>query len=808
MMKAIKKYLSILFSVMIFLWNGCSEDSFPGNSENIPDDGEGIELSLKLEVPGLDAVYSRSVSPANEKHVKELDVLVFAEDNGEEYYLYRTHGTDISGDANEKSFKVYLRKSETGVLHRLVVLANLRAEINAADAAIPFESTMTKAEVLQFVTFATASEWPSTDTDFRAFPMWGQSVGMYEINSSATAAGFGTIRMLRSLARIDVGVNMQKVSGEYVAQGSGNMFKISKVSVYNAPTSGYAAPAEAVLNAAAYTKVTEATATGAINTDVLEYTLTTPGYGLIREIYVAEADKPALPADKPLFLVVGGYYNGSSTETFYRIDLFDSGQLGYVTYDVMRNYRYGVNIIEVSEPGYESETVAAASEPCNLTVEITHESEQIGDILYNGQYMLGVSTRKFELGKFSTDNKLYVTANHPDGWSYELSDSPTAISHGQHDWVERLQRTGNELEFDLTSDVDESPAGRSAYIHIKSGALYRVVEINQTSFEELVLDVFPVNELLFESGKAKRVVQPQTITVSWSPTVSDIQVVVVPMVNAMTFQTDPTGSYDGGGPVNITILPEAMSDSDIEDITFQHVSRVDITLVHRGRTLTKSVILRQIHPAVVTEFPNPAGYPLLGGTEYLTVRATSRWTAELLASGAAVDHIVSANTSGGTPGGEEFLFKMQTGSEAKHYGQSMIVFKSPDGAFNDVEVPIDAYWGYPFRYLKDGNYVYRVAYYMEYNTQMNRSNARDHCNDLGGNNSWRLGGGQDHHGFFNSFTYSYLNRQKIGIKEGEFYVTNDGSGLERSFVNLTTGVEEEPSLTPNREAYVRCMRDR
>lgn len=804
-MKAIRLYFPILLAAALLL-GGCSTDPVEKEARVTAPEGDGVELTLKINVPGLSAMSSRAMSATNEKSIRELDVLVFAEDSGEEYFLYRTHATDIKGDGSEKTFKVYLKESEPGVEHRLVLLANVRKDI---DAMQPFLTTMTKAEVLSGVSFSAAEEWVTDGNGFMPVPMWGQAINLAEVNSSATAASFGTIKMIRALARIDVGVNMQKDNGEYVAQGNGDMFKISKVSVYNTVHAGLAAPGEDALDATAYTKVTKATPSTTLNPDAMEYALSPAGYGLIREIYVAEAAAPVLPTDKPLFLVIGGYYDGSSTETFYRVDLFDATQNGYVHYDVMRNYRYGVNITNVSAAGYSSEADAAASLPSNMIVEVTYEPEDVGDILYNGQYMLGVSTRKFELGKFATDVELFVTADHPDGWEYAVSTSATEVT-GSVYWIKNYSKTDGKLMFDLFDDVDNSDAGRTAYIHISSGALSLVVEVTQTNFEELRLSVNPVSEIVFESGKAARPVQAQTIALDWSPTVSDITVTVTRMVNNMTFVTSPSPSY-AGGTATVTILPSDMDDRDLDDITFQHVSRVDFTLTHRGRTLTKSVILRQIHPAVETEWPNPAGYPLLGGLEYLTVAATVPWHAELIGGGEAIDTFVSSDSSIGTPGGEEFQFKMQAGWEnatpdEKHYGESVIRFTSPDGAFHPVDVPIKAYWGYPFCYWKDDHYEYRVAHFMEFNTRFNRAGGRSHCSERGGNGRWRLGGGQDHHGFYKSFTNSYLNRQKIGIKENEYYMTDDGveGAGKRYYVNLSNG--HEYSDLSGDKFFVRCMR--
>lgn len=48
-------------------------------------------------------------------------------------------------------------------------------------------------------------------------------------------------------------------------------------------------------------------------------------YMLSREIYVPECSGKTDDNSQSVFLIVGGYYNGSSSVTYYRIDLYDPG---------------------------------------------------------------------------------------------------------------------------------------------------------------------------------------------------------------------------------------------------------------------------------------------------------------------------------------------------------------------------------------------------------------------------------------------------------------------------------------------------
>lgn len=91
----------------------------------------------------------------------------------------------------------------------------------------------------------TAGNWPLRP--FRSFPMWGES-GVF----TGTSHTVGSVSMVRSVARIDVGVNFQRnPDGSYpldnmVSQGiDGLKFRVTSVKLYNVPEKGVIGPAAA-----------------------------------------------------------------------------------------------------------------------------------------------------------------------------------------------------------------------------------------------------------------------------------------------------------------------------------------------------------------------------------------------------------------------------------------------------------------------------------------------------------------------------------------------------------------------------------
>ena len=125
-------------------------------------------------------------------------------------------------------------------------------------------------------------------------------------------------------------------------------------------------------------------------------------------------------ADNGVCLVIGGYYGiGNTTEqTFYRVDFLTprsaAGSQQYLP--ILRNHRYRINILKVSGPGFGTREEALQTRPTNLETSVNVWDETaVGDVVYDGQYMLGVSHRALTYYREASSQVLTVRTDHPDG---------------------------------------------------------------------------------------------------------------------------------------------------------------------------------------------------------------------------------------------------------------------------------------------------------------------------------------------------------------------------------------------------------
>lgn len=250
----------------------------------------------------------------------------------------------------------------------------------------------------------------------RYLPMWGESKDSYRVTPSLSSTHIGTISLFRSVARLDIGVNI--TGADDAPRGLQNgRFLIENIKIYNASGKGYVAPDYANFDPAGGEEgkgiVTVPTIPSDASSVILSYNHNveiTP-YGFHREIYLAETEASAGHT-----ILIGAYYippgESLSTvdKTWYRVNLYEP--LEYdddfeidpekpdekpplperTLWDILRNYRYRVNIVHVDRAGYNSEEEAYENDPANLLTDISvyDESGDINYIIYDDNYMLGL----------------------------------------------------------------------------------------------------------------------------------------------------------------------------------------------------------------------------------------------------------------------------------------------------------------------------------------------------------------------------------------------------------------------------------
>lgn|GEM_PF-4229231 len=445
------------------LAGGCTKDltETPGTGPNISTT-KGY-ATVQLIVPGVAAPATYAAEVADETRIAggELHAVVYSRNEEGNWQFLRVSAPEITteGQVGADGYKRYDvripfqagdmdRKFRIGIISGITDAALQKAggydaaterwavlegattddEGNAADNPL--------AEARDRLAFATAGKWPVPPAaQFVNFPMWGET-GEFVMRPEGTVAG--VIRLMRAVARVDVGVNFQKTGGKFPLNdmkaqglydgGRGTYFGLESVSVFRTSKNGtYGASKEALPDGG--TSVTRPTlATGGVFPDspddpiikyqVNELTSTLPENHnwtgdvldaetaarrvLTRQCYVPETENKGREFDAAACLVVGGRFGGKDAAvTYYRIDFAtvekDPGGNQFkptprTRMDILRNNAYVVNITSVAGPGAPTEKEALYGEDTKLTAEVVawDQSQQVGDIVTDGVYMLWV----------------------------------------------------------------------------------------------------------------------------------------------------------------------------------------------------------------------------------------------------------------------------------------------------------------------------------------------------------------------------------------------------------------------------------
>lgn len=515
-MTRLTKYTIQLISglLLALLTAGCVADR---NVSDCITEGEDVELEFALQVPALETSL-RQLSVAQEKQIDKITVLVFntdgINDESQETFAYKATVKSTSPQADGTTL---LRCGLKATANKMRVVCVANHEFNTTDL-----EGKTKQEIFEdtrMVKQFTTAGWKTDGTQL--IPMWGESDAQAvsrttKFNDCTATNANGVIHLVRALARIDVGINFdENKPADETAQG-GAKFKIKSVNVYRYAQSMYVTGTQALtfhLDGATRDPQphTPTGMTVAADGAPLVFTADAGVDSYVRNIYVPEIANKTKDKDHRTCLVIGGYYNGSTKVTYYRVDFItrrDGAPKDEITkqLDVLRNHRYRFNITKVAGPGTEKPEEALTTEPVNLTCDVTVWDEgKIDKIVYDGQYYLSVSKDKFHFGKDATSENYTIRTNWPDGYKIVDKDGnewakTEADAKSKGTWA-YFTATGSqkEIDTDMTNTVnvlanaDGPRTIAPTELFVQAGRIKWPLKITQSDKIELDIKIYESN---------------------------------------------------------------------------------------------------------------------------------------------------------------------------------------------------------------------------------------------------------------------------------------------------------------------------
>lgn len=429
------KYRALIFrknllAVVLLLTvgvTGCVQEEFDAMPSVTGDD---IRFSLTVPDVDIPAISSRSMTGTGtakkEDEIQTVDILVFDASQSPAVFLEWAESTDptqdLANDISTVNFSAVL--SPTNVSTCIVIVANKRLN-NIVSGFTKGETT--KTEAMAVMTHTQTGKWTADGSNANSYtpiPMYGEKTISKLDPSMSPITG---INMKRMLARVDI-------------RNSASNFTVEEVYLTNYNTTGYIAPAwntnGQIIDPVPDTPQTPDNGgkqTGESNAILYPVNGNTPYNG---EIYTFEApaatdagnvgqDGATSRKDAVCLIVKGKIGDGAST--YYRIDFTQTGQTGeQVKYlSLKRNYKYIVTITKASGTGYASfnEALASYTVVSNLKTRLIHYNrDKVKDVVYNGQYMLGVGEPEVDVTQYQNNNyAIDVFTDTPGGWKASVT---------------------------------------------------------------------------------------------------------------------------------------------------------------------------------------------------------------------------------------------------------------------------------------------------------------------------------------------------------------------------------------------------
>lgn len=502
----------------------------PASPEQIGDGGSdrldgAVTVSIPYDTPALRTPTTRAALTVDQESTLKpttTRVMIF-KSTGE--YLRDAKVTKITPPTDDhKGVITFLALPGEGLT--FVVLANLSEEDKVKKVS------GNKTEVLKNFEYTVTA-----DTDFAktGLPMWGE-LAQQTIDPDVSAVQtIGTIHLLRAVARVDVGLNMtakgtsgkdgdfdeksQTLTSDIVDPDTGKSIKVQwsllEVKLYNAAKNGRIAPdadnydldgdkkpkAKKVTQPTTPTKQEKALTYKATN-NLLKRTIYVPET-VNPEPTSASAGASTTPGtekvylSRPYLILKLSYKQtdgNASRETYFRVDFLEKNgkeaTAEYTYLSLLRNFRYKVNVTNIGGLGFDNEEDAKKGPAANIMYNVVVWDEStLSNVVYDGQYMLGVQNDKLLFHKNGGTFSTKVQTSWPKG--FEVKGLP--------DWVKVKSiepsdpdATGDTDEKIVTFEVTKSTTEQRDFsgAYIQAGRMRWNLDITQLNTLDLKIEIF------------------------------------------------------------------------------------------------------------------------------------------------------------------------------------------------------------------------------------------------------------------------------------------------------------------------------
>ncbi|MCL1974116.1 MAG: BACON domain-containing protein [Bacteroidetes bacterium] len=432
----------------------CFRDEPPTPEPN----GDEIRVQLKFKAKGAG---TKAMSVEEEDRIKTVDVLSFYEDNDGVMcfnYIAPVNERTLISPPDSLSQTVWITAKGNVARQQFVVLVNASAEVAAATLFYGEKLTDVMEQIIVRHSDG-RGEWPARNygSEFKYIPMYAKTDTLVVTeNTHIIPTNGSTYPLIRMVARIDVTM--------VPAFPSAHTFELTRAFLFNYQTAGYVGydfsnydilnhkvTAPAVPVRPSFTPPSPNTGFPILEPHV--------GYhatqdSVIRSIYTFEAPSYT-PADriKGIALVVGGIYNGSGVETYYRINLRETGgSPALLSNPILRNHLYKVEIQDILGPGQDNPLDAYLG-TSKLVAEVLIWNQLDIDIPFHANYLLEVDRDQIAALAPGGNYKVNVTTDFPTAsapvWTTQVDDA------ANHSWI-GAARSGSVLNITLQPNTTDS----------------------------------------------------------------------------------------------------------------------------------------------------------------------------------------------------------------------------------------------------------------------------------------------------------------------------------------------------------------